>query len=190
MNDVQALSSFKGHFLIAMPGLQDPNFFQTVVLLCEHNEDGALGVVINRVHPTLKAREIFEELKIPCCHQVADTPLHIGGPVHQGGLFILHGPPFGWEGTLAVTQTLALSNTLDLLRLLGKGEGPEQFMIVLGCAGWGPGQLDSEILENVWLTTPAEDEVIFTVEAESQWAEAIRRMGIDPVSLSSAAGHA
>lgn len=190
MNDVQAPGSFKGHFLIAMPGLQDPNFFQTVVLLCEHNEEGALGVVINRVHPTLKAKEIFSELQISCNQQTADNPLYIGGPVHQGGLFILHGPPFGWEGTLAVTETLALSNTLDLLRSLGKREGPERFMIILGCAGWGPGQLDSEILENVWLTTPAEDEVIFMVEAESQWAEAIRGMGIDPVSLSSAAGHA
>uniref|UniRef100_A0A7C4VRF3 UPF0301 protein ENS29_14155 n=1 Tax=Desulfatirhabdium butyrativorans TaxID=340467 RepID=A0A7C4VRF3_9BACT len=190
MNEPEVVTSLKGHFLIAMPGLQDPNFFQTVVLVCEHNADGALGVVVNRVHPSLRAAEIFSEIEIPCTENIGDRPIHIGGPVHQGGLFVLHGPPFGWEGTLVVNETLALSNTTDLVRAIGQEQGPRDFLILLGCAGWGAGQLESELLENTWLTNEADVELIFEEIPEKQWEEAIRRMGIDPMLLSSSAGHA
>lgn len=183
-------ASLKGHFLMAMPGLSDPNFSQTVTCICEHNEFGAMGIVINRVHDMLSAKDIFEELSIVCTSAAASIPIHIGGPVHPGELFVLHGPPFDWEPSLTITAFLNLSNTRDILEALAEGRGPRLFLISLGCAGWGPGQLEAEIKDNAWLTQPVIEDNIFRLPVEVRWEEALRKMGINPALLSDTAGHA
>ena len=183
-------ATLKGHFLLAMPSLLDPNFHQTVTCICEHNESGAMGIIINRVHHFLTAKDIFEELTIEHTPAVQSAPIHIGGPVHVGEIFILHGPPFNWEASLMITPLLAMSNTRDILEAVAMGRGPRAFIITLGCAGWGPGQLESEIKENSWLNHPIFEENIFDMPIEARWREAVKKMGIDPTLLSNMAGHA
>jgi putative transcriptional regulator len=182
--------SLKGQFLIAMPLLTDPNFYRSVTCLCEHNETGAMGVTINRIYSALTAEDIFKELKVEHQPEAAKIPIHIGGPVHMDEIFVLHGPPMTWEGCLEINDRIGLSNTLDLLRAIALGKGPENYLILLGCAGWGPGQLDMEIKENSWLTCPGDEEIIFNNPVETRWDRAVKKLGIDPASLSDAAGHA
>ncbi len=182
--------SLKGHFLVAMPGLSDPNFSQTVTCICEHTEQGAMGIVINRVHNDLHAMDIFEELSIEAGRHAEAIPIHDGGPVHRGELFILHGWPFEWEASLMVTPSLALTNTRDVLQAIAAGRGPTAFMISLGCAGWGPGQLEAELKENAWLTHPVFADPIFVLPVAMRWEETLRRIGINPAMLSDTAGHA
>jgi putative transcriptional regulator len=182
--------SLKGHFLMAMPGLLDPNFSQTVTCICEHTDQGAMGIVINRILESLCAKNIFDELSIRCSRNAEALPIYIGGPVHSGELFILHGPPFTWRATLQVTASLGLSNTSDILEAIAASRGPESFLISLGCAGWGPGQLEHEIKENAWLTQPVFEENIFVLPFNERWAAALKKMGVDPVVLSDTAGHA
>ena len=183
-------ATLKGHFLLAMPSLLDPNFHQTVTSICEHNESGAMGIVINRVHHFLTAKDIFEELTIEYTPAAQSLPIHLGGPVHVGEIFVLHGPPFNWAASLMITPLLAMSNTRDILEAVAMGRGPRAFIITLGCAGWGPGQLESEIKENAWLNYPIFEENIFDMPIEARWGEAVKKMGIDPTLLSNIAGHA
>ena len=180
----------KGHFLIAMPSLEDPNFSQTVAYLCEHTEEGAVGLVINRVHPELTVEDVFKELALESIPKVHALPVHLGGPVHTDEIFILHGPPFGWEACKPVSDSVALSNSKDLLEKLATGQGPESFIITLGCAGWGPGQLESEIMANVWLSCPANESIMFQTPPEELWEEAARLIGIEVRLLPDIAGHA
>jgi putative transcriptional regulator len=182
--------TLKGQFLISMPGLMDPNFHQTITLICEHNADGAFGLVINRVHPHLQCAEIFKELGIDYVAASATLSVHLGGPVHMGEIFVLHGAPFQWEASLAVTPSVVMSNTKDILEAVASGRGPRDFILTLGCAGWGPGQLEGELRENAWLTCPAQDEIIFGWPVADRWEETVRRMGIDPALLSNVAGNA
>ena len=183
-------ASLKGQFLLAMPGLVDPNFHQTVTCICEHNDSGAMGLIINRVHHSLTGKDIFEELTIEHAPDAESIPVHLGGPVHIGEIFVLHGPPFNWEASLMITPSLAMSNTRDVLEAIAIGNGPREFIIILGCAGWGPGQLESEIKENAWLNYPIFEENIFDMPVELRWEEAVKKMGIDPALLSDSAGHA
>ncbi len=183
-------ASLKGHFLLAMPSLIDPNFHQTVTCICEHNEGGAMGIITNRVHHLLTAKDIFEELTIEHTPAAQLIPVHFGGPVHVGEIFVLHGPPFNWQASLMITPKLAMSNTKDILEAVAMGRGPQAFIITLGCAGWGPGQLESEIKENAWLNHPIFEENIFDMPVEVRWEEAVKKMGIDPTLLSTMAGHA
>jgi len=190
MEDTEYQGSLKGQFLMAMPGLADPNFHQTVTCMCEHNSQGAMGLIVNRVHYALTATDIFEELKIEYLPNVEKIPIHVGGPVHISEIFVLHGPPFDWEASLRITPHLAMSNTRDIIESIALGKGPDSFIIALGCAGWGPGQLEAEIKQNAWLTVPVFEENIFKMPVENRWKEAVRKMGIDPALLSDAAGHA
>lgn len=180
----------KGQLLIAMPALADSNFSYTVTFLAEHNAAGALGIVVNRNHPDLTARDIFAELGLAHSPSAASVPVYAGGPVHTGEVFILHGPPFSWESCFQITPTIAMSNSLDLLQAIAQGRGPSAFIIALGCAGWAQGQLEREIMENVWLTGDPAENIIFEVPPEDRWMEAVKKMGIDPVLLSGTAGHA
>ena len=175
---------------MAMPGMADPNFLETVTCLCEHNETGAMGLIINRHHPTLSARNIFDELDLAYQTGAESIPIFIGGPVHIDELFILHGPPFSWDACLRITSGLGLSNTPDILDAIAQGNGPDEFIISIGCAGWGPGQLEHEIKQNAWLTTPIFEQNIFNVPVDERWQESMRRMGVDPTLLSNEAGHA
>ncbi len=182
--------SLKGQFLMAMPGMLDPNFLQSVTCLCEHNDTGAMGLIINRHHPSLSARDIFEELNVSYSSGAGSIPIFMGGPVHMDEIFILHGPPFDWDACLTITPRLGLSNTPDILEAIANDAGPESVLISLGCAGWGPGQLEHEIKQNAWLTTPIFEQNIFEVPIHERWQASMQRMGIDPTLLSNEAGHA
>lgn len=182
--------SLKGHFLIAMPNLLDPNFYQSVTCICEHTLEGALGVVINRVLPELTVKMVFQELGLEPIPELEDIPVYLGGPVHKGQIFVLHGPPLEWESHHMVTSTLALSNSKDLLAALARGKGPQSFILALGCAGWGPGQLESELMANAWLTAPVNDSILFQTPPETRWEQAAKLLGIDIGLLGDTVGHA
>jgi len=182
--------SFKGQFLMAMPLLVEQNFYQTVTCICEYSPAGAVGIVINRVHPSLSGKDIFNELKIESISGAESIPIHIGGPVHIGEIFVLHGPPFGWEGCFMVTSAMAMSNTRDILEAVAMGRGPKSSIIALGCAGWGPGQLESEIKENAWMTSPIFEEIVFDMPIEKRWEKAMKKVGVDPAMLLNTSGHA
>ena len=182
--------SLKGQFLMAMPALRDPNFVQTVTFICEHTQAGAVGLVVNRIQPALTGKDIYHELDLQYVPDAESTMIYAGGPVHVNEIFVLHGPPFDWKGCLVITPTLAMSNTIDVLAAVALGRGPESYIITLGCAGWGPGQLEAEIRENAWLTCAVSEEILFEVPAESRWHAAMQNAGVDPALLSDTAGHA
>ena len=184
------METLKGQFLIAMPSMLDFNFSHTVTCISEHTENGALGIIVNRVIPSFTAGSVFKELKIEYTASTATIPLHIGGPVHDNEIFILHGEPFAWEGCAMITPTLAMSNTMDLIKAIAKGEGPKAFLIALGCAGWGQGQLEAEMLRNAWLTCPIDEKIIFESKVDERWRTAVKLLGIDPILLSDTPGHA
>jgi len=183
-------SSLANNLLIAMPTLADPNFARTVTLICEHSSQGAMGIVINR--PThLKLREILQQLNIDAKHSVhADTPVYFGGPVENNRGFVLHEPIGNWEATLAVTETLGVSTSRDILEALARDEGPDRYLLTLGYAGWGAGQLEREISDNSWLNTPSAGEILFTLPPEQRWKAAARLAGVDLALLSAESGHA
>lgn len=180
----------KGQFLVAMPFLADPNFHKTVTCICAHDASGALGIVINRRDVALTGKDIFSELEVAFSPEAESIPIHIGGPVHINELFILHGPPFSWKGCHQITATLAMSNTRDILESIAGGHGPEQFIIFLGCAGWGSGQLEYELKENTWITSQIYEEALFNWSVDERWGKVLHKNGVDPVGLSRTAGHA
>lgn len=182
--------SLKGQFLIAMPLLADPNFHKSVTCICEHTAQGAMGMIVNKPLPALSSKDILKELKLDWLPGAEPKPIHTGGPVHIDEIFVLHGPPFGWHGCLPITSRIALSNTLDILKAIARGRGPDSYMITLGCAGWGPGQLEAELKDNAWLNCAIDEEIVFKLPTESRWEAAVRKMGIDPAALSDTAGHA
>jgi putative transcriptional regulator len=165
--------SMKGKFLLAIPGLPDPNFSQTVTCMCEHNEFGALGFIVNKVHPLLTGRELFEDLEIQCDKSVDSLEIYLGGPVQPSGVFVLHGPPFDWNESLRVTETMALSNSRDILEAIALQKGPASFMVILGCAGWGPMQLDNELVDSAWLTCSLSEEIICSNDTELKYEKAL-----------------
>ena len=182
--------SLKGHFLMAMPGMADPNFQQSVTCISEHTSDGALGIMVNRIFDGLSAQHIFEELEIESNEAAGKIPVHFGGPVHGNELFVLHGAPFEGDAILRIDEGLALNNSRQVLEAIAMGTGPSQFIIALGCAGWGAGQLEWEIKENAWLSMPCVSDIIFEMPVEERWKSAINRLGIDPDLLSGIAGNA
>ena len=184
------LPSLKGQFLISMPGLNDPNFFRTVICICDHTNEGAIGITINRIHPSVFAKDIFDELRIKYIPESAYIPIYLGGPVHTNEIFMLHLPPFHWGRCLKITPLLGMSNTRDILEAIAMGKGPESVIIALGCAGWGAGQLESELKQNAWLTCPISNEIIFDIPIEIRWEESVKKIGINPSLLTDTAGHA
>jgi len=180
--------------LIAMPALTDPNFAQTVTLICEHSDKGALGIVINRPM-SMALGEVFEQLAMtPSDPRLLDQPVLRGGPVQQDRGFVLHPPATSgvepWDSTLRVSPTLQVTTSRDILGSMARGDGPEQAVVALGYAGWDAGQLEEEIRSNAWLNVPADDSIIFTAPFEARWEAAVRLLGIDLGRLSSQAGHA
>ena len=184
-------SFLSGQFLIAMPSLRDPNFAQSVTYICEHNQDGALGLVINR--PTsVTLGELLEhmgqsEVAIPT---VRSTPILFGGPVQTDRGFVLHSPCGGWEASLPVTEEVALSTSRDILLAMARGEGPTKAMIALGYAGWGAGQLEREMVDNAWLSGPADMNIVFDVPMQMRWEAAAASLGVELTMLSGDVGHA
>lgn len=182
--------SLKGHFLLAMPSMKDPNFSKTVVFLCEHTADGAMGFVVNRPSHLMEALDVYKEFDLEHVDSATHVPVYTGGPVQLDEIFLLHGPPFDYEGTYPMGDEVALSNSMATLTSVAKGEGPENVAIFLGSAGWAAGQLEGELVGNVWLTVKAGIDLIFDVPAELRWENALERLGIDPVLLSGEFGRA
>ncbi len=176
-------------FIIAMPNLADPNFFHTVAYLCQHNEDGALGIVINR--PTnMKLGEIFKQMDINVTSPTAaETPIFAGGPVQQERGFVVHTAGGAWHASMAVSETLALTTSRDVLEAIAAGNGPEQYLVALGYAGWGASQLEKEIMENSWLNSPSSKQVLFDTPVNLRWSAAADQIGIDINLLTAPAGH-
>jgi putative transcriptional regulator len=182
-------SSLKNQFLVAMPSLDDEHFGHTVSLLCEHNDNGAVALVINR--PTdLKLAEMMEQMGLE--HEaLGDEPIvYWGGPVQPERGFVIHRGPGGWESCLQVDTDLYITTSRDVLRAIGKGVGPKEYFVVLGYAGWGAGQLETEILRNSWLNTPVDRQVLFGTPASDRWQAATRLLGIDVTQIAGEAGHA
>lgn len=178
------------HFLIAMPQLADPNFFHTVTYICEHNAEGALGIVINRPLE-LKLGEILDHMEIEAGSEgVAERTVYMGGPVQQERGFVLHRPATQWDSTLQITESIGLTTSRDVLDAMARGEGPPESLVALGYAGWGAGQLEEELAANTWLSGPADERILFHSPAEKRWEEAAALLGVDLNLLSGDAGHA
>lgn len=183
-------ASLSNQFLIAMPAVVQGEFDHTVTLLCEHNDAGAMGLVINRP-TTLRLADMFEHMGLETGDfPDPDRPVFWGGPVQTERGFVLHSPGDQWESTLRVSEELALTTSKDILVAISKGEGPENYLVTLGYAGWSEGQLESEIMHNSWLTTPADKAILFTTPAPSRWSAAAQLIGVDASLLSGEAGHA
>lgn len=186
--------SLNNHFLIAMPNLNDPNFHQSVSYICEHNEEGAMGVVVNRL-TELTFADLCDQLDIEITdNDVAEYPIYHGGPVEVERGFILHTPVGDWESTLAVTKDIGLTMSQDIIQAIAEGYDsdntpPEHFMITLGYAGWSEDQLEDEIAENVWLNVPATKDILFNVPVEQRWNTAAALLGINLQQLSTDIGH-
>jgi putative transcriptional regulator len=182
--------SFNNQLLIAMPGMADPNFSSTVTLICEHNSDGALGIVINRPM-NLNLAGLFQQLAVADADGAASRiPVMDGGPVAKERGFVLHNPDAEFESSVAVSPGIQLTLSRDILDAIAAGRGPRKALVALGYAGWQPGQLEAEMLANAWLSVPATPEIIFDVPFSERWITAADILGVDLNRLSPDAGHA
>jgi len=189
MNTVQN-EYLNNQLLIAMPSLRDPNFAQTVTLICQHDEDGAIGIVINRT-VELTVGDVLDQMSIAKSGaQCAREAVHYGGPVQTERGFILHSELGNWDSTLAVTDAIGLTTSRDILEAMARNEGPQRVLVALGYAGWGSGQLEQEMSDNAWLSGPATPDLIFDTPIEQRWSAAARLLGVDLNRLSHEAGHA
>lgn len=183
-------TSLVGQLLVAMPGMSDPRFARTVIYMCAHSAEGAMGLVVNRALEQISLAELLQQLEIDATAVDDSVPVNFGGPVETGRGFVLHSPDYMREGTLVVTSSVSLTATIDILKAIASGSGPRRHLLALGYAGWGPGQLDSEILANGWLHVDADEELVFGTELDQKWDRAMAKLGINPILLSDAAGHA
>ena len=186
-------SNLTGKLLIAMPGMQDARFEHAVILICNHSDQGAMGLVLNRPLPEIDFGDLMTQLGIDVEDDAIEIPIRFGGPVEPGRGFVLHRVPRDTqidEGRMRITDDLAMSTTRDILEDYARGHGPQPAVLALGYAGWGPGQLDAEILGNGWLTSDRGDELIFGSDDNGKWRAALGALGIDPLRLSPDAGHA
>lgn len=179
-----------GQLLIAMPGMPDPRFARSVIYVCAHNAEGAMGLVINRLFGAITFNDLIDQLGIETGPLKSDLRIHFGGPVDSGRGFVLHSVDFIREGTMLVDEDVALTATIDILRAIAEGDGPRHSLLALGYAGWGAGQLDAEIQANGWLTAPADEAILFDHDLDTKWERAIAKLGFQVSMLSGEAGHA
>ena len=187
-----------GQMLIAMPGIGDPRFEHSLIYLCAHSEQGAMGLIVNKTAPMMRFADLIAQLdvvpSVPDAEpppELMEMPVLFGGPVEQGRGFVLHTSDyFVADTSLPVAENVALTATIDILRAMAGGQGPEKAIIALGYAGWAPGQLENEIQHNGWLTCPADEALLFELGFEERYNAALRKLKIDPAMLSSDAGHA
>jgi len=173
-----------GHLLIAMPNMPDERFSKTVIYMCAHNAEGAMGLVVNKPLETLKFPDLLEQLDIVPSGLSEPINVHFGGPVESGRGFVLHTPDYVQEATMVVDDQIALTATVDILQAIADGIGPRQSLLALGYAGWGPGQLDQEMIENGWLNVPANDAIVYDNELDTKWERALGQLGFDtPIEL-------
>ncbi len=182
--------SLSNHLLIAMPGMRDPNFERTVTLLCQHDENGSLGVIINRRIEDFSLSDVLEHLEIEAPGERGHGPVFTGGPVHPELGMVLHDYSDRWQSTLRIGDGLGLTTSLDIMHALSDGSGPARCLMLLGYAGWASGQLEHELQENAWLCAPADPDIIFDTPIEERWTRAAAQLGVDLMTLSTDAGHA
>lgn len=178
------------HFLIAMPAMTDPVFAKTLTYICEHNEQGALGIVVNRpISMTLG--QLFEQINVPLkSEELKQLPVHFGGPVQTERGFVLHEPTGSWQSTLNIKDRVGMTTSKDILEAVGLGNGPKNILVTLGYAGWAQGQLEHELSENAWLSVPASEQILFELPAEERLPAAMALLGVDYATLSGESGHA
>ena len=185
-----AESSLAGQLLVAMPQMADPRFARTVVYLCAHSADGAMGLVVNRLIDSLTFESLLEQIGVEQTDGSGDLPIHFGGPVEASRGFVLHTTDYLQDSSLVIEDEIALTATVDVLRAIAQGDGPRRRVLALGYAGWAAGQLDAEIQANGWLLVPADLDLVFGLDNDAKWERAIAKIGIDLSLLSSEAGHA
>jgi putative transcriptional regulator len=190
MADVNNDGYLLGQLLVAMPTMRDPRFTRSVIYVCGHNADGAMGLVVNRLVGSLTFPDLLAQLGIPRNEAGRDIRVHFGGPVDTGRGFVLHSPDYSDDGTMMIDDRVGLTASLDILRDIANGGGPKQSLLALGYAGWGPGQLDMEIQANGWLSAPADDALLFDSRLDDKWERAIGKLGVRSEHLSGEAGHA
>ena len=180
--------SLRNQVLIAMPTLSEGFFDRSVIYICAHSSDGAMGVVLNQVMPDIEFSDLLSQLHLP---QSPRTPVvHFGGPVETGRGFVLHTTDFQRDDTVKLTPSLSITGTIDILRAIAEGRGPDRSIFALGYAGWGPGQLEAELQANSWLTVPADDDLIFSNDLSHKWDLALGRLGVSPLMLAMHGGRA
>jgi putative transcriptional regulator len=191
MPEIESAEGYlEGQLLIAMPNMGDERFQRTVIYMCAHSDQGAMGLVVNRLADQIDFKDLLEQLQIEVPMHKCDVLVHAGGPVESGRGFVLHTTDYCQESTLQVSQEIGLTATADILKSIAGGEGPMHSLLALGYAGWAPGQLDAEIQANGWLHVPADLELVFGESLETKWDRAVHKVGIDPSFLSMDAGHA
>ncbi len=178
-----------GQLLVAMPQMEDPRFVRTVIYMCAHTADGAMGLVVNKVMDNVDFPDLLKQLDIPA-GAGRGVGVHFGGPVETGRGFVLHSAEFVEDATLVIDEAVALTATIDILKAIASGKGPRRCLLALGYAGWGPGQLDDELQRNGWLSVPADDALVFGGSHEDRWERAMAKIGINVNMLSGDAGHA
>ena len=179
-----------GQLLVAMPQMEDQRFARSVVYICAHTDDGAMGLILNKLAEAINFSDLLEQLNLPVATVSDKTRVHYGGPVETGRGFVLHSDDFTQDASLLIENGVALTATVDILSAISKGNGPRNYLLALGYAGWAPGQLDSEIQANGWLIAPADTDILFGSKIENKWNTALNTIGIDVTMLSSHAGHA
>lgn len=182
-------STLIGRFLIAMPHMGDPRFERSVVFLCAHGDEGAMGLIVNKETDNVDFDEMLDQLEIEDS-RIGQLTVHNGGPVETGRGFVLHTRDYLEESSVGVTDEIALTATIEILRAIAQGGGPRKRLLALGYAGWGEGQLESEIQANGWLIADADEDILFDADLERKWDKALAKLGIDPAALSGAAGRA
>ena len=187
MADSTALTN---QLLIAMPALSDPNFARGVALVCQHGEDGAMGLMINRLSE-YRLGDVLAQMSMHSdLEAVADAPVLIGGPVQPERGFVLHAPGGSWQSTYQISDQISVTTSRDILAAMAVGDGPRHAIVALGYSGWSPGQLEQELCDNHWLTGPATEQVLFETPLEDRWEAAAGLVGINMIQLASYAGHA
>lgn len=179
-----------GQMLIAMPSMMDPRFMRTVIFLCSHGLEGAMGLVLNKLYDDLSFKGLLNQFDIKLSPGIPEMPIHFGGPVEPARGFVLHSTDYEREGTTRVSDSVALTATIEILQALGEGRGPARAMLALGYAGWGAGQLDNELQATGWLVAPPDEEIIFGSNTETMWERALAKIGVSPTMLSGDVGHA
>ena len=190
-------SFLDGQLLIAMPGMSDPRFDRSVIYMCAHSEQGAMGLIINKAAPMMRFGDLLAQLDLlpdrspEAPPDLLAMPVLYGGPVEQERGFVLHSSDYqSGETSLTVSKTVAITATVDILRDMARGKGPQRAILALGYSGWAPGQIEDEIQRNGWLTCEADDEIVFGLDFDARYLAALRKLGIDPAMLSSDSGHA
>jgi putative transcriptional regulator len=183
--------SLTGQILIAMPDMNDPRFFQSVVLICSHDESGAMGVIINKPSPELTEHQLMHQIDIPADDRAKLRPVMFGGPVDMTHGFVVHSDDGQMRSrSTSISSGIALTATLDILHDIAKNQGPTNHMLALGYAGWSPGQIEAELMQNGWLTTDSDPELVFHIDHDKKWTAALAKLGVDPLMLSADAGRA